>query len=161
MLGGASGAAPCARFALSVTMPTMANTDKAGPRKRRVRHHHCIVCGVMGTRDAPISSRGKCYPCGIRALQMNIRQQKSKLGPYYQKWVEGMIGAIEDATGGDVEVIFKRPGSPYRGVRSAGLCIATRVLRVLLPGRQAGRPYQGSEDPCQCEQRPRTRPASG
>lgn len=84
----------------------MANSRNTNMRQSRVRYRKCKKCGVEGTPDSPISSRGKCSLCGIRALQMNIVQQKRKLGPYYENWIVGMIGALEKSTGGDVVLSF-------------------------------------------------------
>jgi hypothetical protein len=83
-----------------------ANTQQPA-RKRRIRHRRCKHCGVIGTPYAPISSRGKCGPCGERRAAECIRDQHDRSGPFYELWAIRSLEAAIAATGGRVLPYFE------------------------------------------------------
>jgi hypothetical protein len=50
----------------------------------------CRRCGIPRGLAGGVSRSGLCAPCGERALAENITQMKSKTGPGWEKYRDGM-----------------------------------------------------------------------
>lgn len=85
----------------------MVSDRNGSDRPRRVRHRACKLCGVTGTPAAPISSRGKCAPCGEALVDEAVRAMHSKQGEVWGRWAAGMLKAYCEATGGRVMVMHE------------------------------------------------------
>lgn len=48
-------------------------------------------CKQCGRADVRLSGRGLCWSCGQENIRKAAQQLQLKLGPYYDKWTEGMI----------------------------------------------------------------------
>ena len=53
----------------------------------------CYHCGKPGTEADPISWRGNHRSCGARVAHEVAAQMQAKSGPYYDRWLTGVLAA--------------------------------------------------------------------
>lgn len=60
----------------------------ARPRKKK----SCKRCGLQ----LPLNRKGYCRDCAQYRFHASVIQLRAKHGPFYDKWREGMLRAVED-----------------------------------------------------------------
>lgn len=69
--------------------------------KTRTKTVYCDECGRPQVVGKNKRNRVRCIQCSTTAATENMTQMVAKSGPYYARWIEGMIKAIDKATRGE------------------------------------------------------------
>lgn len=60
----------------------------------KLRVFECAGCGQQVERRGPPESQQRCIHCSIRRAAENNIQLHHKSGPFYQRWMAGMMAGV-------------------------------------------------------------------
>jgi hypothetical protein len=76
----------------------------------------CVVCQTGLEVGTKVRSPQRCVACGCKALAANIREIHQKSGPYYERWLSGIIRGVSSQPGARESGILNSPSSSSNGL---------------------------------------------